>query len=458
MKEHSANLTSRDGNKDLAMKKEKYLEYILSGMIFVNFSMLVFLQYTMIYVTTFVKKQGIARKLISNMSVIPFQVYRASARVIFIFVMLILLMEIKRRIDMDKQVLRVIIIIEVLFCIFICWYSCVEYNGVLLLVAADIIYRIENRHEQFIFLLIMGFIYIACSHNVMAIGTRLVAFSDYLIVFSRVEKSAILMVKDILTSVNIICFVIYMVILMMKQMEEKEEFLILNTKLNIMNDELKDANVKLKDYAALQKQLGETEERNRIAREIHDTLGHTMTGLAAGLDACKMLIDISVPDTKENIIMLGDVAREGLNDIRRSVNKLRPDVLENRSLNDAIKRLIKQNIDMANVAIYYTCSIHDMKFEPDEENVIYRIVQEGMTNAIRHGKATMICIDIKREDGMLIIEIKDNGCGCDDIVAGFGLTHMKERIDMLHGEISYIGTDGFTVIAKIPIRWREEND
>lgn len=440
------------------VRNEKYMDYIRYVMTSVNFLFLIFLQYTMICVTKCVQNRGIARDFLSKLPVIPFQAEKSLGKVLVVFIILVVLMEVKNLTELDESIYVLIFVFEVICCVLISCSTCVECSGIILLVVADIMIRIRDRYQQLLFLVIMSVIYLACNYNILAIHTRLVSFSDYLIIFSRVDKAMILAIKDILNSVNIICFIIYMVILMRKQMKEKEEILILNTKLNIMNEELKDANVKLTNYAALQKQLGETEERNRIAREIHDTLGHTMTGLAAGLDACKMLIDVSVPETKETIQMLGDVAREGLNDIRRSVNKLRPDVLENLSLADAIKRLIKQNIDMYKVAIYYECTLKNLKFEPDEENVIYRILQEGMTNSIRHGKAKFIYVEIRKEDIWLVIVIEDNGCGCSDIVEGFGLTHMKERLDMLQGTIDYDGSNGFKITAKIPVRWRDEND
>ena len=96
------------------------------------------------------------------------------------------------------------------------------------------------------------------------------------------------------------------------------------------------------------------------------------------------------------------------------------------------------------------------ELEDDEEDTIYRIVQEGITNAIRHGHASRIFINFKKVDIWLVIRIRDNGIGCKDIHKGFGLTHMKERVDMLHGTVTYSSNNGFQVVAKLPIRWRNE--
>ena len=197
-------------------------------------------------------------------------------------------------------------------------------------------------------------------------------------------------------------------------------------------------------------------ERNRIAREIHDTLGHTMTGLSAGIDACIALIDYSVDETKKQLSIISGVARQGLKDVRRSMKKLRPDTLERESLESAIEKLITETMSTSKVSIEFQSFLPSLVFEDDEEDTIYRIVQEGITNAIRHGHASRIFINFKKVDIWLVIRIRDNGIGCKDIHKGFGLTHMKERVDMLHGTVTYSSNNGFQVVAKLPIRWRNE--
>lgn len=135
-------------------------------------------------------------------------------------------------------------------------------------------------------------------------------------------------------------------------------------------------NNQLKDYAAMQKQMGEIEERNRIAREIHDTLGHTMTGLSAGIDACIALIDYSVDETKKQLNIISGVARQGLKDVRRSMKKLRPDTLERESLESAIEKLITETMSTSKVSIEFQSFLPSLVFEDDEEDTIYRIVQK----------------------------------------------------------------------------------
>ena len=220
-----------------------------------------------------------------------------------------------------------------------------------------------------------------------------------------------------------------------------------------LNKQLDAANEKLKLYAINTEKMAETRERNRLAREIHDTLGHALTGIIAGIDACMTLIDISKDDTKKQLEAVSKVARSGMKDVRRSVKALRPDVLENLSLEEAINQAILEMGKASGAEIILENIAGVLKFQEDEEEVIYRIIQESMTNSIRHGSAKQIWIHIERNYNLLIIRIKDDGIGCKEITNGFGLKHMSERLELLNGELQCDGSDGFEVIAKIPIRW-----
>ena len=91
------------------------------------------------------------------------------------------------------------------------------------------------------------------------------------------------------------------------------------------------------------------------------------------------------------------------------------------------------------------------KLREDEEEVIYRIVQEGITNARRHGMATKVTVTCGLEPGRFYIIIADNGKGCENPQQGFGLRHMEERLKLLHGRLRYWSDKGFTLEAAIPM-------
>ena len=86
------------------------------------------------------------------------------------------------------------------------------------------------------------------------------------------------------------------------------------------------------------------------------------------------------------------------------------------------------------------------------------MIQESITNAVRHGHAGQIWVTMKRIDGEVLLEVKDDGIGCKELKSGFGTRHMKERIEMLGGTVSFDGQKGFKVTAHIPIRWGESYD
>lgn len=168
------------------------------------------------------------------------------------------------------------------------------------------------------------------------------------------------------------------------------------------------------------------------------------------------MIDISPEATKKQLEKIGNVARQGITDVRRSVSKLRPDALEKMDLEKAISKMMEELKNTANIDIVFKNQVHPLKFLEDEEEVIYRVVQEATTNSVRHGHADKISIEISKKEEWLTIIVKDNGLGCKEVEEGFGLKHMKERLELLNGRLEYDGQDGFFIKASIPIRWGEE--
>ena len=328
---------------------------------------------------------------------------------------------------------------EILLCLIIIKFVYVNYNGIILLVIADIVTDIKDKHTRGIFFVIMGMIYLFSDYDIISMFIDMISFQQFLSVYPAKVSMMIQGTRNILVALNAIAFIAYMIILMRNQMKENARIGLLNLQLQTANIRLKEMNEQLKDYS-----------------EIHDTLGHTMTGLSAGIDACIAMIDFSVDATKEQLNKISQVARQGIKDIRRSVNKLRPDALEHSGLQEALEKMINETMQVSDVKINYDCQVEVLKFNQDEEDMIYRVVQESITNAIRHGKAKQIDVNLWKEDKWLNLEIKDNGIGCEEIHTGFGLIHIEERIKMLKGTVEYDGSNGFKVTARIPIRWGEK--
>ena len=202
--------------------------------------------------------------------------------------------------------------------------------------------------------------------------------------------------QNALNALNTFVFLVYMLCLLWAQFDEKERILSLNRQLHETNSELQRANLQLEEYAKEEEQMVATRERNRLAREIHDTLGHALTGIITGTEASIALLDVAPEMAREQLKVIVEVARQGITDVRRSVKALRPDALEKYDLEKAILSTVEDMKKVSNVDIDYHCDTSLHGFNNDEEEIIYRIVQESITNAIRHGHATAIRIDIHR--------------------------------------------------------------
>lgn len=342
------------------------------------------------------------------------------------------------------------LIVEFVITIGISYATGFGYTGMIVLLLADIMRYTIDWKKRALYILAVSVFSLWMNGNILQRWVHVIPLDVVWNYYRADHLGRLLGILNILNLINIYVFIFYMVLLALSQMSEKERILALN-------NELKRANTKLEEYASESARLAETRERNRLAREIHDTLGHSLTGIITGIEACIMLMDIAPEATKEQLRAIADVARTGINDVRHSVKALHADALESMELEDALQKLIDSTIRSTGVKISMRITTDLSHFNQDEDDVIYRVVQESITNAIRHGKASEIYITIDRIDGDLHIIISDNGVGCDSVTEGFGLHHMKERLEMLGGHMEYTGNAGFTIHALIPIRWGNEN-
>jgi signal transduction histidine kinase len=218
------------------------------------------------------------------------------------------------------------------------------------------------------------------------------------------------------------------------------------------NYELSAMNEQLKEYAATVEELAIAKERNRFARDIHDTLGHTMTLLIALLEVSSITCKKDLEKTEEKLHEAIDVAREGLKEVRRSISGLKPEKLETNDMLNALKRMIFE-FEKSGLKI-------DFSFEGDEKydsaafsDVLFRVCQEALTNSLRHGKAKHVNIILKFTNERIKLFIFDDGIGCSSINKGFGLKGMEQRVNGLNGKIVYgsDGESGFNIRVEIPV-------
>lgn len=214
------------------------------------------------------------------------------------------------------------------------------------------------------------------------------------------------------------------------------------------NEQLQAATVELEQKAALQ-------ERTRISRDIHDSVGHTLTSALTGLQTASYAIDRNnYTIAKEMIDRTAEHIRNGLNEVRGSVHLLR-DSLSERAFKSELLKLIDETKKQTGVEIKYDIDHSIPNLTPKIELTIYRALQEGLTNGIRHGSSTFFQFSLKVQPESIQFLLADNGNAPSQLIHGFGLKAMNERVEEVGGGlfITYnASTTGVTLEITIPLQ------
>ncbi|MCX7571229.1 sensor histidine kinase [Tumebacillus sp. DT12] len=213
---------------------------------------------------------------------------------------------------------------------------------------------------------------------------------------------------------------------------------------------IEEQNQALMQYAQQVEQVTLLEERNRMARELHDTVGHTLTSVIMGMDAVMYLVD-SVPEkAKEKLEVLRDVTRGGLDEVRRNIHQIAPTEEE---------RLGHTLAAIAGEFAVHTATKISLYTEGEEYEVatpvrltLIRCLQESLTNAKRHGRAMTVLIRLCYGPDSVQLRIEDDGIGMADSLFGFGLRTMQERIAAHQGTLDVVSRagEGAVVTCTIP--------
>lgn len=216
--------------------------------------------------------------------------------------------------------------------------------------------------------------------------------------------------------------------------------------------ELEEANRKLGEYAIQAEELATTQERNRIAREIHDNLGHYLTVINVQLEAAKVTFDLKPEKARDAIDKAQILTKEGLGAIRNSIAALRENPVANRPIPDAIAELIREN-EQAGITTDFRISAEPRLLPPNATLTLYRIVQEALTNVRKHANATTVSVLLDYNQPETVhLQISDNGIGSAGTGSGFGLMGIAERVTSLGGTL-HIDTQpeaGFALAISIP--------
>jgi PAS domain S-box-containing protein len=227
------------------------------------------------------------------------------------------------------------------------------------------------------------------------------------------------------------------------------------------SDELIRSRAQLRELSSFQQSVRE-EERARISRELHDELGQTLTAMKIELIWLRDRLTES-DILQGRVDRLVSIADRSVTDLRRIAANLRPMILDELGLVSAMKWLTQNSAELSGLDISLSLEREDASYEPDVSTAAFRIVQEALTNVMRHGEATRASVDVCHLNDNLHIEIKDDGRGIDQNASRqnkLGLVGMRERAHMLGGAVEIrANPEGGTIVSvRLPLIDRSTHD
>ena len=216
--------------------------------------------------------------------------------------------------------------------------------------------------------------------------------------------------------------------------------------------ELRTANQKLREYAAQVEELAITKERNRVAREIHDSLGHYLTVINVQLEAAQLLAPTDPERSRTALRKAQSLTQEGLADVRRSVAALRASPTGSRALAEVVAELAEE-LQAGGVVTHLEVRGTPRPLAPQAELTLYRAAQEALTNVRKHARASRAELTLDYAAGERVrLVVQDNGVGAAESGGGFGLLGLRERAQLIGGSVAVRSApgEGFRLEVEAP--------
>ncbi|MFC3927233.1 sensor histidine kinase [Streptococcus caprae] len=431
------------------MKTLRTVQYTKYALLLINFVAIVFYASVYLFSARYVSNQDLGYALLEKINTLPLSPNTMFFSSIGLFLLLFIIMIFSDQIthDPDGSVMENMTAFKFIIMVLILLSLQFSFNGIILLVFADVFYSsrkaylFTEKHYWFTFIFLSFGIMLVSNYDWLSLLFKIPLMDTYVSFYPSYIQIGIRFVKNLLVSLNNVVFIVSLVNYVMYAIKEHHN---IETELQMVSR----VNVELNSYIQLTEKIVEDRERKRIAREIHDTLGHALTGISAGIDAVKVLVDLDANRAKFQLNKMSEVVREGIVDVRRSLEKLRPDALENQTLRDALQKMIDEYQAISPVQIEFDYQ-WDVDLKNTTEDIIFRVVQESITNSIRHGHARHLSIQMVEQEAY-VLRIQDDGVGCEEIHYGYGLKQMQERLAMIGGRIRFEGTNGFLTEMTLP--------
>lgn len=214
--------------------------------------------------------------------------------------------------------------------------------------------------------------------------------------------------------------------------------------------------------AAAERQAGVTQERQRLAREIHDTLAQGFTSIVIHLEAAEGALPSDMRTMRRHLDQVGRTARENLAEARRLMWALQPEALDRASLPEVLTNLAERWSEESTVSARATITGTARSLRPEIEVTLFRAAQETLANAGKYAQASQVTLTLSYMEDVVVLDVQDDGRGFDTAQllasaaghtsSGFGLKGLRERVAQLSGTLSIESTpgEGATIAVSLP--------
>ncbi len=221
------------------------------------------------------------------------------------------------------------------------------------------------------------------------------------------------------------------------------------------NVQLAEANMQLTHYATTVERLTVSHERNRLARELHDTLAHTLSAVSVQLAATQALWDSDLGAARDSLSQARALTKNGLQEARRALQALRAQPLDDLGLALAVQQLAEQGAQRAGLTLDADISVELEHLRPDVEQSLYRVAEEAITNVVRHANARSLGVTLRCEAGQIVLVVVDDGLGFDPAAqrsnGHYGLVGMQERAVLCGGVLQVTSQPGQGAAVRLVI-------
>jgi signal transduction histidine kinase len=392
-----------------------------------------------------------ARLFIERIKSVPLEPWKIPTISLILFSCLVVSSLLRARIREAIAAQLLLSLADLLLCVGIIAVLDFSYRGILFIAILNAVRFIRQIRVRYALVALFVLTYMLADYNIVSMRFPVFSVNDYLDYYQDSQRFLFYGIRTLLISLNEILFILFMVMEIQIWFEENIRTHDLNRRLVKTSEELQLTNVRLEEDARRSEESAKIKERNRLAREVHDIVGHSLMGIDIGLKACLEIFTRDPERVRFQLEKISTLARSGVEEMRRSVHQLKMDQDEGKNFIESLEALVIGIRECTGSDIVLASEGVPYPLTPLVEEALHRAAQEGLTNAIRHGEATRVELVIHFNEVSVDLTVRDNGKGCPLITEGFGMQQMRERCESLGGALLFSNLPkGFMIMLSIP--------